>query len=181
MIPFREHEQILLRFVRGTSWTSNLIAAQEKTAVPFTPSHVEALTPDGKSYLGARVGEGVELQPVGYDKGKVAKLPAGYDATVFPDGLCDLHLKLEATPAQSRAFYAYLTSEIGKPYDWLSIVGFVVPEHFHLPNHVICSALQTLALRAAGWFPYRLAAPAHLVDPRDLLLCLSTHTQIQGV
>lgn len=172
-----------LRFVRGTAWSSTAIALQEKACMPFTPSHVEALTPEGKSYLGARLEGGVSLKPVGYDKGQIAKLPPGYEKAVFPDGLCDFCLNLDATPAQDAAFYGYLTSKIGEPYDWLSIIGFVVPEHFHLQQHVICSALQTLALRAPGceWLKWRLSAPAHLVDPRDLLLMLSTHMQIPGV
>lgn len=172
---------MILRFVRGTAWTSTLIAWQEKAALPFTPSHVEALTSDGKSYIGAHIDGGVAVRPIGYDKGQVACLPHGYDKTAFPGGLCDLHLKLDATPAQDKDFYSYMNAGIGEPYDWLSIIGFVVPEHFHLRNHVICSAKISLALRAAEWFPFRLSAAAHLIDPRDLLLMLSTHMQIPGV
>lgn len=164
---------MIIRFVRDSAFTSTLIAAQEKTAMPFTPSHVEALMPDGKSYLGARVDGGVQLRPVGYDKATIRKQADGTPM--------ELLLSLDAMPNQNAAFYAYLTSQIGKKYDWLSIVGFVVPDHFHLTNHVICSALQALALRECEWFKWRLAAPAHLVDPRDLLLMLSTRIQIPGV
>jgi hypothetical protein len=174
---------IIIRAVRGTSWESTAIALQEKTTMPFTPSHVEALTPDGKSYIGAHMDGGVQARPVGYDAGKIAKLPDGYDASVFPDGLCDLRLELPATAAEHDAFYAFLQAKIGTPYDWRAILGFVLPAHEHIKDHAICSALVTLALRAPGceWFHWRLAAPAHLVGPRDLLLMLSTHMQIPGV
>lgn len=159
---------ITIRFVLNRGLVSDAIKAQEKTAMPFTPSHVEARTPDGAFYIGAHIDGGVMKRPVGYDKDTMVD---------------EVILDLEATPEQSAAFYAFLENKIGEPYDWLSIIGFVVPEHFHLPEHVICSALQALALRApeCEWFRWRLAAPAHLIDPRDLLLILSTHMQIPRV
>ena len=125
--------------------------------MPFTPSHVEAVTPDG-FYLGAHYSTGVEERKPGYDGAWVA---------------LELILKLEATPEQNAAFYAFLHSKIGEPYDWRSIFGFVIPGHHHETDHAICSALITLALRSCSWFAFPLAAPAHLVSPRDLLLILS--------
>lgn len=170
-----------LRFVRHKDFSSTLITAQEKTCMPFTPSHVEALTPDGKFYIGARLKGGVSLQPVGYDAGQIASIPIGYDTTVFPSGLCDLSLPLPATPEQDTAFYKYLNDSVGEPYDWLSILGFVIPGHLHLPNHAICSAKISLALRACKWFEWPLAAPAHLIDPRDLLLMISARMEVPGI
>lgn len=164
---------MIIRFVQGTAITSRLIMAQEKTAMPFTPSHVEALSEDGKYYIGAHIEDGVRARPVGYDAGEVGTLPDGSP--------CDLQLTLWATPEQDAIFHAYMRSKIGEPYDWRAILGFILPEHEHLPQHAICSALVTLALRQCNWFRWRLAAPAHLVDPRDLLLMLSTHMQIPGV
>lgn len=174
---------MIIRIVRGSAWESTAIAMQEKTAMPFTPSHVEALTPDGQFYIGAHIDGGVLARPVGYDKGQIAQMPSGYDETAFPEGLCDLRLTLQATPAQDAAFYAFLNSKINEPYDWKAIVGYLLPEHEHQTKHAICSALVTLGLRTKGceWFKWRLAAPAHLVDPRDLLLMLSTQMQIPGV
>jgi hypothetical protein len=148
---------VILRFVQGSALTSKLIIAQEKTAMPFTPSHVEAVTPDG-FYLGAHINGGVQKRPVGYDRAELVH---------------ELFLTLDATAEQDQTFYSYLTAHIGEPYDWRAILGFLFPEHEHLENHVICSAFMTLGLRAAKWFPYPLAAPAHLIDPRDLLLMLS--------
>lgn len=155
---------IRLRFVQGTGIVSRLIMAQEKTAMPFTPSHVEAVTPDGL-HLGAHVDGGVLKRQPGYDGGDLAH---------------ELFLDLAATDAQHDAFYSFLDAHIGEPYDWRAIVGFIVPDHEHIKDHVICSALMALALRnmRAPWFPFPLAAPAHLIDPRDLLLMLSGMLQV---
>jgi hypothetical protein len=157
---------VTIRFVQGSELTSRLIVAQEKTAMPFTPSHVEALTPDGRFYLGAHDDGGVARRPVGYDK-----------ATT----LHELLLPIEMAPAEEATFWAYLEGKLGEPYDWKAILGFVVPVDLHDRDHAICSALITLALRACGFFATPLAAPAHLVDPRDLLLVISGRVAIPQI
>ncbi len=147
----------IIRFVRSIGLASDGIAALEKTALPFTPSHVEAVSPDG-FYLGAHFSGGVQKRPKDYDAGKFSH---------------ELFLTLETTEDQAVAFYAFLDKHIGEKYDWRAIVGFIIPEHEHIPNHTICSALIALALRSCNYFQWPLAAPAHLIDPRDLLLVLS--------
>jgi hypothetical protein len=134
--------------------------------MPFTPSHVEALTPDGGFYLGSMLDGGVQKRPVGYDRGLIA-----IDPTTGKER--ELLLQVDTTPEQDAKLRAFLKSKIGEPYDSPAIFGFVIPIHEHLLNHAICSALITLALRACGWFATPLAAPAHLIDPRDLLLLIS--------
>ena len=153
---------MILRFVEGSGLTSKVIIAQEKTAMPFTPSHVEAVTPEGM-YLGAHMDGGVPARTPGYDKSEMTN---------------ELFLTLEAALAQDTSFYNYLTKHIGEPYDWPAIIGFVLPIHGHIPGHTICSALIAMGLRTCGWFPYPLAAPAHLIDPRDLLLLLSSRMKV---
>jgi hypothetical protein len=125
--------------------------------MPFTPSHVEAVTPDG-FYLGAHFSGGVQKRSKDYDAGKFSH---------------ELFLTLEMTDEQVMTFYAFLDKHTGEKYDWRAIIGFLIPEHEHIPNHAICSALIALALRACNYFQWPLAAPAHLIDPRDLLLMLS--------
>jgi hypothetical protein len=149
---------MIIRFVQGSHLSSQMIVGLEKLAMPFTPSHVEARTPDGGFYLGSMYDGGVQKRPVGYDNGIINH---------------ELLLPVEATAEQDAAFWAFLEGKIGEPYDSAAIFGFVIPVREHLINHAICSALITLALRACKWFPYPLAAPAHLIDPRDLLLLLS--------
>ncbi len=153
---------IVVRFVRSVGLASDGIVALEKTAMPFTPSHVEAVTPDGL-YLGAHLDGGTQKRPKDYDAGRFSH---------------ELFLTLEATEEQSAAFHAFLDAHVGEPYDWEAILGFLVPAHHHAPNHAICSALVTLALRACGYFRWPLAAPAHLIDPRDLLLMLSARMAV---
>jgi hypothetical protein len=153
---------IQLRFVRSIGLASDAIVALQKTALPFSPSHVEAVTPDG-FYLGAHFDGGVQKRPKDYDAGKFSH---------------ELFLTLDATDEQSAAFYKFLDGHIGETYDWRAILGFLIPNHEHIPNHAICSALISLALRACGWFQWPLAAPAHLIDPRDLLLIISSRQQV---
>ncbi len=155
-----------IRFVAGKGIISKGIIAQSKTAMPFTPSHVEVISEDGLNYIGAHIDGGVRSRSIGYDK----------DETEH-----ELILPLEATQEQDRIFYDFMISKIGEPYDWQAILGFIIPEHFHVANHVICSAVSTLALRRCEWFEWPVAAPAHLISPRDLLLMISARMQIPGI
>ena len=156
---------IKIRFVKSKGWESDAIVALEKTAMPFTPSHVEAVTPDG-FYLGAHFKDGTQKRPSNYDAGQFEH---------------ELFLTLDATDEQTDKFYAILNEHIGEPYDWKAILGFIIPHHEHIPNHAICSALITLAFRGCNWFSYPLAAPFHLIDPRDLLLMISCRVKIDGI
>lgn len=175
---------IRLRFVTGTSATSALIRMQERVTMPFTPSHVEAVMPDGSGYIGAHIDGGVRIRPVGYDAATMThelfvdlpNLNRTFSAGRGPFNASD-------PDTQADQFYAYLTSKIGEPYDWKAILGFADPllQASHVKDHVICSALQTLGLRGCGWFATRLAAPAHEISPRDLLLMISGRVAIEGV
>jgi hypothetical protein len=143
---------IVLRFVQGKDALSQMIVHGE-TMMPFAPSHVEAVTPNGY-YLGAHTDTGVEERKPGYDSTWVA---------------LELILPLPATAEQHDSFYSYLRAHIGDPYDWQAIPGFLVPGHHHTLGHTICSALCVMALRAKNWFPFPLPWPAHLISPGMLL------------
>lgn len=163
--------EIILRFVRSKGFSSDLIVLHEKTCMPFPPSHAECVTPDGR-WLGQHIDGGMQAREAGYDHDQVVILPDGRRAEIF--------VNLPVTQGQADAFYKYMIDSIGQPYDWEAIIGFADPRHHHLPFTAICSAKCALGLRAKGceYFPWPLAAPAHLVDPRDLLLILSSHVQI---
>lgn len=157
---------MILRFVQGRSFISRAIVAQSKTAMPFTPSHVETVSEDGASYIGAHIEGGIQARPVGYDQA---------------DTLHELLLPLAATGEQDRVFWDFMVSKIGEPYDWHAIIGFILPRHEHTANTAICSAISALGLRKCEWFRWPLAAPAHLISPRDLLLTISGQMEIPGI
>lgn len=162
---------INIRFVRSKGFTSDMIVMREKTSMPFTPSHTECVTPDGR-WLGQHADGGMLARPAGYDHDDVA---------IMPDGRrCEIIVSLPCTKAQADAFYTAAESAIGEPYDWKAIVGFGVTFHEHEKFHAICSAKMLLLLRTKGceYFRWPITVPAHLVDPRDLLLILSTHVEI---
>ncbi len=164
---------IHLRFVTCDDMLSRLIRTQAGIAMPFTPSHVEALMPDGRDYVGAHYDGGIQARPVGYDAAQVLTLPDGRKA--------DIIVSLPCSDAQEAAFYAFVTSKIDKPYDWKAIMSFVAPDvNLHVMDHLICSAFMTAALRApeCEYFAMPLTVPWHHISPRDLLLMLSSHVQI---
>ena len=165
---------IVLRFVRSKGLTSDAIVWLEKTCMPFPPSHVECVTPEGK-WLGQHMDGGMLAREAGYDHDDVATM---IPTAACPDGRCEIFVKLEVTQEQAAAFYKYMEDSIGQPYDWEAIIGFADAGHHHLLNHAICSAKCELGLRACNYFPWPTAVPAHLVDPRDLLWALSTHVEI---
>lgn len=130
--------------------------------MPFTPSHVECVTPEGK-YVGQRIDGGMQAREPGYDS----------------DGLAhEIFIELPVSDEQSDAFYTYVNSKIGQPYDWKAIVDYAMPVNMHDYDHAICSAMMSLALRACDYFRWPLACPAHLISPRDLFLMLSGMLEI---
>ena len=144
---------ISLRFVHCPDVIGTAILLQ--TGGRF--SHVEAVTPQGR-YLGAHIGGGVLARPADYDKGLWSR---------------QLFVDLPADEEMTAKFHHYLNAVIGEPYDAAAILGFAFHVDIHSQHHTICSALQALALRGAGWFATPLAVPAHEISPRDLLLIIS--------
>jgi hypothetical protein len=156
---------IRVRFVRTKGIAGDLIALQAGIAMPFTPIHVESVTPDG-FYFGQHICGGMQ------------KRPAGYDANEL---IHEKFVAVRCTAKQVAAYYAYLDSKENQPYDWTSILSFVDPAlNLHQFNHLICSAITTAAFRTEGCeiFPWPLTVPFHHISPRDLLLMLSALTEI---
>ena len=71
------------------------------------------------------------------------------------------------------AWLAFLTSQIGKPYDPTAIVAFAVERDWREADSWFCSELQTVALERAGFFPQAIETPSNEITPRDLLMMLS--------
>ena len=138
--------------------------------MPFTPTHTECVTPDGK-WLGQHGNGGMLAKNPGYDHD---------DVDLMSDGRrCEIIISIPVTDAQHGDFYSYVHDKIGMPYDWVSILGFALTQgHFHTPGHLVCSAIMTAGLRHCGYLPWPLVTPFHMIDPRDLLLILSSHIKI---
>lgn len=155
---------IRLRFVTCNDQVSALIRLQAGICMPFTPSHVECVSQDGKSYIGQHFNGGMRARPVGYDAAELQS---------------EKIVELDVSPPEETAFYAFVDSKIDQPYDWESILDFVDPAlNLHQLNHLICSAMMTAALRSCGFFTWPLTVPFHHISPRDLFLILSSYVQI---
>jgi len=160
---------IRIRFVTEDDMLSRLIRTQAGICMPFTPSHAEALSQDGKFYIGQHMDGGMKARPVGYNDRQADDAAGRAKRAAWWCGL-------PCTDAQEVAFYGYVTGKIGQPYDWKSIISFAAPDvNLHDFNHLICSAIMTAALRTKGceYFPMPLTVPFHHISPRDLLLMLS--------
>lgn len=124
-------------------------------------SHVDAILPDG-SLLGARddickgIPSGVRIRPPDYYAFAAIKKVTIY----VPD-------VVEA------AFYSFLRSQVGKPYDETAIVAFVFDRNWRDNDSWFCSELQAAAGEAAGLFPYKLAITDNRLTPGDLFLAAS--------
>jgi hypothetical protein len=156
---------ITLRFCTDDSTASSLIKLQAGVCMPFTPVHVEALSRDGQHYIGQHSDGGMQARPIGYDRNE--------------PGRKDTFAHLSVFASQYDDFQHFCEQHIGEPYDWKAIVSFADPaENLHTSHSSICSAIMTLALRAADVFPWPLTVPAHHISPRDLFLIMSTHVEI---
>ena len=153
---------ITLRFVACNDAASLAIIAREQVCMPFIPSHVECVTPEGK-YAGQHIRGGFLAREPGYDRAELAH---------------EMFINLPADDEQSAAFYGHVASHIGQPYDWKAILDYALPVNFHDFDHAICSAAMTLALRKCGWLKWPLTVTAHLISPRDVLLMLSGIVEI---
>jgi hypothetical protein len=162
---------IKIRFVTSKDFSSELIRLDGGISMPFTPSHTEALTQDGTGYIGARIGSGITFQPVGYDADTLLTLPDGTKSERI--------VSLPCTTEQETAFYSFVHSKIGEPYDLRAILGFIDPAHEHELDHAICSAFMTQSLRdGCNYFPWPMTKPFHRISPDMLFLILSTHVEI---
>src|ERR1700743_2316243 len=156
---------IRIRFVTANTDYSRLIRFQAGLSMPFTPSHVETLTQDGKFYIGA-LSEGITKHPVGYDS-----------ATMITETI----VNVPCTPEQEKAFYDFAESKVGLPYDWDAIGSFADPAlNLHTPFHGICSAFICWCLRnpTAPYLKWPMTKPFHRISPDILMLILSTHVEV---
>ncbi len=150
---------IQLRFVRERGFISSLIAWFSAGHV----SHVDVVLAGGK-LLGARadrvggVPPGVQIRPHGYI-----------------DPVLIVEMDLLVSPEQEAVFYRFLQAQVGKPYDRIAILGFIVGRNWRDDGAWFCSELVAAALENAGIVP-RLYTPANKLTPAALATVVSAIT-----
>lgn len=128
-------------------------------------SHVDALMPTGM-LLGARIGKGgaaeagVQLRKPGY---------ANFSKRVV--------FKVPTSDEQEDAFYGFLHAQLGKPYDWRSILAFALGRDWREDDSWYCSELQARALEVSGILS-SLYLASNKITPVALALVLSA---VKGV
>ena len=151
--------KIIIRFASHTGIFNGLCRFAQ---YGFWATHSEAVLPDSQ-----RIGSwyhkgGVRIEPPDYDTGTIKQ---------------ELFIGLKATDAQAEAFYVFLHSQIGKPYDALAIASFVSGRDWQQPDSWSCSELIGAGLAACGLFPQHMAVKFSKVTPRDALLLASMVTE----
>jgi len=127
----------------------------------FWSTHCEAVMPDGR-YLGA-ISDGVKVRSQSYDAGHFSK---------------EMFLEVRATPEQEAIFYAFIESQIGKPYDTWAILAYFYPSRdWQSFDAWYCSELLATGLAECGILPKEMAVKFSRVTVRDLLLLVSTRTE----
>jgi len=124
----------------------------------FWSTHCEAVMPD-RRYLGA-ISDGVKVREPGYDAGNFSQ---------------EIFLEVEATAVQEDIFYAFIESQIGKPYDTWAILAYFWPSRdWQSFDAWYCSELLGTGLAECGILPKEMAVKFSRVTVRDLLLLIST-------
>lgn len=149
---------INLRFCTGNGPISRAIRMAE---YGFWASHVEAVMPAG-NIIGAHADGGVMAREPGYDKGSSTK---------------EAFVSLETDDATEQRFCEFMRAQVGKPYDFSAIAGFMLGRNWRENDSWFCSELVTAALEHSGWMPTLCAGAGH-ISPRDLMLVLSARVSI---
>ena len=150
-----EVQELTVRFVSHRGIFTALCQFAE---YGFWATHCEVRLPSGH-HLGSW-----------YSKGGVRIVPHDYDAGEFTR---ELYVTIEVTDEQARIFYAFLDNQVGKPYDWRSIVGFYLPNFrrdWQRRDAWFCDELIAGALVACGKFPQRVANERNRITVFDFSL-----------
>lgn len=151
---------IQLQFCGFTSFVSRFISyGTEGCGI----AHVDAVDAAGDLWgaqeqaLGGRP-SGFQIRPANY----------GDSCGMINKTLVTLHV----SDVEEYAFWSFLRSQLGKPYDLTAIAAFVADRDWHDPAAWFCSEVQAAALEAARVIN-PLAVPVNKVTPVELLLVCS--------
>ena len=118
--------KVWLRFITETGFSSWAI----RWFTWSDWSHVDFVLRDGR-FLGARLDGGVLIRP--HDYIKPSKFRYAYVEVPDP-----------------RKVYGWATTQVGKPYDWTAIAGFLPRINWHDPHRWFCSELVAAGFEQAG-------------------------------
>jgi uncharacterized protein YycO len=149
---------ITLQFLQGTGLDSQLI---EWYGGGPRYSHVDTVMPDG-TLLGSRLPDGVRVRDAAY---------TGTQET--------LKISIPCSDAITASYYAFLNSQLGKPYDCEGILAFVLGRDWSDPESWFCSELVAAGLQQSGYFRFPLASTSNKITPPDLILVLSALTEVK--
>ena len=136
----------------GRSIFSRLIRLKTRSIY----SHVELVFSDGISFS-AREQDHPAVEFI-----HVRFLPGEWD-----------FIDLDVTQNEEYAIRQRCRSQVGKSYDWLGILGFVLPFGEHDDDDLFCSEAVTRALQVIGYFP---AIKPWTISPGKLYDLLWTKT-----
>lgn len=135
------------RCVNSKGFVQNAISFISRGVV----CHVEFLV-DGKA-VGAHADGGVQVRDIDH-----------YDA--------DYRFKADCTDEQYQKAIDFLYSQVGKPYDFLDIVGIMASRNWHDDSKWICSELWAATMEASGLIRH-IEGGISLVTPQDTLILSS--------
>lgn len=143
--------QIVVRFIDEPGLVSTLIGWTTDSLW----CHTEALSEDGQSWIGAHAGTGVQARPLNW---------------CTPTR--ERRYSLPVTAAQYAAAMSFLKGMLGCPYNYGDIAGLALHARIGASDHqIICSALMTLFLMAAGLKPLNCQEGfAFMITPETLHL-----------
>lgn len=147
------------------------------------PTHVDALLP-AEVINRSFVQEAGDV-PAGSEYGLLGARPRGV-VMIRKPGYSDfkriarISLPVERE-TQEIAFHHWLGLQLGKPYDFADVFGFVTDEFPKPHGTEFCSMLILSALNVAKIFPQRPHCAAYAIDPWDLFLICSAFAPVQWI
>lgn len=149
--------EILIRFVRGSSWDSMLIEYRTRAWC----SHVEALFPERGKTFGAMLRGGVQVRSL--------------ESIIYKYVAKEEVWKIPCADEQQKAFWDFLNKQAGKPYDWRAIISFGFGERdWTEEDSWFCSELQVAAAVAAKLWVFSKQAHIDRIDPGMAYLLFTT-------
>lgn len=132
-------------------------------------SHVDAVCEDG-DLIGARAFRETTSDGLHTYRPGVQKRRADYHHFTHA-----LRIKVLTDPVLAARYYALISDEIGKSYDFSAIWGFALDRDWRNPERWFCDELVLSIFEKIHFWAHCLALPLWRIDPGGSQLVLSTH------